>query len=172
MKGIGVGFGSDLVKVHESGLYEIEKAIPHPNFSRDFLTVKHDVALLKLKRPLVFNQTVQPACFDLKKTFKYDGFLSYYGFGSTTPVVLDTKTLKIENYTPSRYLKEGRTQDFSLYAALCVKRMDELICADDPIYGQNFCIGNCPNFGGSLNLRGGLNIGGSLNVKDYKLYEC
>ena len=141
LKGIGIGFGTDLVKMHENGLYEIEQAVLHPNYSRNFLTFQHDVALLKLKKPLVFNQTIQPACFDLKKTFKYEGFLSHYGFGSTTPVILDLQTLKIANYTPSRYLKEGRTQDFSLYAALCVKRMDELICADDPIFKQNFCIG-------------------------------
>lgn len=131
------------MKMHQNGLYEIEQAVLHPDYSHHFLSFTHDVALIKLKRPLVFNQTsqIQPACFDLKKTFKYEGFLTYYGFGSTTPVILDVETLKIENYKPSRYLKEGRTQDFSLYAALCVKRMDELICADDPIFKQNICIG-------------------------------
>ena len=54
---------------------------------------------------------------------------------------MNQKTKKKRNHKPTRYLLEGQTQDFSLYARTCVKRMKELICVDSPIMNYSFCLG-------------------------------
>ena len=68
-----VGYGSnDLVKIYEKKQYvEVEKTLRHPYHSR----IRYDLALLKLKSPLNFTDSVQPACLPEKDEDHYEGVL-------------------------------------------------------------------------------------------------
>ena len=43
-------------------LFNVEKVIQHPNFTRSTFEADYDVALLKLKNPLKFGNGFQPGC--------------------------------------------------------------------------------------------------------------
>lgn len=63
--GFRVGYGNhDLVAIYDQNNYaEVEKYIKHPEHKKFNSTHgRNDIALVKLVRPLKFNETVQPAC--------------------------------------------------------------------------------------------------------------
>lgn len=63
------------MKIYDLNQYvQIETAYSHPNYSGQF-DVSSDLAFLKLKEPLVFSKSVQPACLDLTARELYDGVL-------------------------------------------------------------------------------------------------
>ena len=58
--------------MYKKNLYmEIEKVIVHPNYKAE--TARNDIAIIKLKQPLSFSETTQPACLGLDYQEKYDG---------------------------------------------------------------------------------------------------
>jgi len=56
-------FDLDAIEGYEKNHY-VEKLIKNPRYSR--MTLGDDIALLKLKTPIVFNQWVQPVCLPFK----------------------------------------------------------------------------------------------------------
>ena len=69
-----IGLGSnDLVQFYDQKkTVEIEKWFQHPAYNISKAGV-NDIALIKLKEPLKFNSTVQPACLATKFQESYDG---------------------------------------------------------------------------------------------------
>lgn len=74
-----VGYSSnDLVQIYNKNWFvEIEEAIVHPGFGvkigpNEKPQVINDIALLKLKQPISFSKTAQPACLGVEHKEKYD----------------------------------------------------------------------------------------------------
>ena len=72
--GFQVAYGSnDLVTIYERKKYsEVEVSYMHPDYDR---SLTNDIALVKLKRPLIFTEAVQPACLPDHRQNHYDGVL-------------------------------------------------------------------------------------------------
>lgn len=51
--------------------FNVSKVFKHPNYT--FSSTYNDIALLKLNRPVIFNEFVQPACLHSSKEFNYFG---------------------------------------------------------------------------------------------------
>ena len=61
----------------------VEKVIVHPNF--EGVHKGDDIAILKLKKPLIFNEYVKPACLPEPSFFPEDGILGVVsGWGRTS----------------------------------------------------------------------------------------
>lgn len=53
---------------------DVEATYKHPDFQMK-TAIENDVALIKLKKPLSFSRTIQPACLGTKHVDLYDGIL-------------------------------------------------------------------------------------------------
>lgn len=75
-----VGYGElDLVNMYERSKYvEVEETYKHPDYTM-YGGILNDAALIKLKKPLSFSRTVQPACLGTKHVDLYDGVLKMSG---------------------------------------------------------------------------------------------
>ena len=98
------------------------------------------MAIFKLKKPLIFNQHVQPACFDLTPQANYTN-LKTVGYGSMNPVIM-TNDFRLLGHKPSKNLKEALLRDVT-----GENEKDELISVDG-IEGRNKA-NPCLNDGGS-----------------------
>ena len=74
-----IGYSSnDLVQIYNKNWFlEIEDVIVHPEFGVEIGAdekplVVNDIALIKLRQPLRFSNTVQPACLGLEHKEKYE----------------------------------------------------------------------------------------------------
>ena len=74
-----VAYGdNDLVKIYEQKKFvEVEYYQIYEDFINENL--KNDIALIKLKSPLIFNEAVQPACLPTEHQVFYDGVLKVSG---------------------------------------------------------------------------------------------
>ena len=83
---IRIGMGhNDLVKIYDDQKYAEPEAI---FFAQDFirrenltLAGSHDIALIKLKKPLKFDKTIQPACLSKEEKKVYEGVLKVGSMG-------------------------------------------------------------------------------------------
>ena len=121
---IDLGYGSDLVEIFDQKkLVEVDQIVFHPDTSKNQV----NLALLKLKTPFTFNDTVQPACVELDNPRqKYKDELVGFGFGvNYTSATKDGSFYGMNN----RYLKESLLTDISEKSYLCsYKNLDEVIC--------------------------------------------
>lgn len=61
--------------MYNNAQYEqIEDYYKHPDFINS-TSLKNDIALIKLRLPLYFNESVQPACLGTQDSELYDGIL-------------------------------------------------------------------------------------------------
>lgn len=60
-------------------IHEIEEKIPHPSYNLSLRI--HDIALVKLKTNIIFNEYVYPICLPAKLYAKYKAITT--GFGKT-----------------------------------------------------------------------------------------
>ncbi|XP_014211407.1 trypsin-1-like [Copidosoma floridanum] len=73
----------DLKQSNEySQIVEVAKRIPHESFPGGLTPKQHDIALLKLRKPLVFNENVQPVQLP-EQDSDYSGMAFLSGWGST-----------------------------------------------------------------------------------------
>ena len=79
---IQIGYGeNDLAQIYNKKKYaQIETVYQHEDFQQ-FFEIVNDIAIVKLKEPLVFDKTVQPACLGTGHRFFYDGVLKIAGWG-------------------------------------------------------------------------------------------
>lgn len=77
-----VAYGeNDLVKIYEKKQWvEVEAFFMHPEY--DDYRVQNDIALIKLKTPLNFSDSVGPACLPASPQNHYDGLLKVKKFSS------------------------------------------------------------------------------------------
>lgn len=128
---ISVGFGSnDLVDIWNRMMFvDVDQIVLHPAFDRNRTKLDANLALLRLKTPLKFNDSLQPACLELDHPRKvYQEQMVGIGFGVTA--------LEYNYIDPSysfgnnsRYLKEVWMRDNSTSAEMCEGRdLNETIC--------------------------------------------
>ncbi|KAK5640462.1 hypothetical protein RI129_011273 [Pyrocoelia pectoralis] len=87
------------VLVNEGGdVYEVAEARVHPNYSTQH--TKNDIAIVKLKSPIIFNEKVQPIALetehvdgDVECVLTGWGYLQYPGTGSDELQQVDLKTV-------------------------------------------------------------------------------
>lgn len=126
---IDLGYNSnDLLDiVDRNKLVEVDQIVLHPDFNSTKLEA--NLALLKLKTPLKFNDSVQPACLELDHPRQiYAEQLVGFGFG-VTDVIYDSRNVVYRFGNLSRFLKESPLQDKSGDLDICYdKNLDETIC--------------------------------------------
>lgn len=59
----------DITDLKSGYILPVEKMILHEDFESDFLHDTNDIALLKLRHPVKFNDKVQPVCLPAKGKF-------------------------------------------------------------------------------------------------------
>ena len=117
----------------------ISKRVSHPNYNKD--TVDNDIALLKLKSPVKFNEYVQPICLPSSRAGTFaNSRATVAGWGSTehsssSHVLLDTQINVISNAECRRYHN---------YRSMITKSM---LCTrpDSHVYAQGSCQGDSGN---------------------------
>lgn len=129
---IDLGYNSeDLVEmVDQNKLVDVDQIALHPDFIKTDLFDNANLALLKLKTPFTFNDSVQPACLELdhhRKWF-YQDTLVGLGFGVTELVYVASEN-RYHYGNNSRYLKESLLYDMWYRSILCHnENLDELVC--------------------------------------------
>ena len=128
---ISVGFGSnDLVEIwNRMQFVDVDQIILHPAFDRNPMKLDANLALLKLKTPLKFNESLQPVCLELDHPRKvYQEPLVGIGFG-VTGLDLNPWTPEYTFGNNSRFQKEVWMRDKSTSAEMCQGRdLNETIC--------------------------------------------
>ena len=77
---------NSLNKLPSSAFYKAEKVYNHPQYNERRLEYGHDLALIKLAKPIKFEVgKVEPACMNFNTT-KFDDIMAS-GYGSTTKIV-------------------------------------------------------------------------------------
>lgn len=66
---IGLGL-HDIEKPNEGQIVPLEKVILHENFESDYLHDTNDIALIKLKYPVKYNENIRPVCLPKEGAFK------------------------------------------------------------------------------------------------------
>ena len=122
--------GNDLVKLYDEDMYvEVEKVIPHPDSAGKWPRVTlNDISLMRLRKPLNFSSTVQPACLDNVHQEFYGEPLKTIGFGSTNSIRVDVEKDKLTNPQISRYLKEAIVFENTNSSKLCEGMTKQNIC--------------------------------------------
>lgn len=122
---------ADLVELFDSTYaYQIEEVIRHPNFTYHQMTPANDLSLVRLKKPIEFDDRVQPACFDVADTHLYAGQLSTIGHGHQSVVRAELGA------PPSEKLKRGRF----LKVIDLIDRTPELLYNDVCWYDAYVCV--------------------------------
>ena len=133
---------NDLIQMFDTANgYEIAEVIRHPNLTYHGMTPANDLALVRLARPIEFDEKVQPACFDVADTHEYAGQLSTIGHGHQDVVraKLGDNSGKLKR---GRFLKEidlvDRTPEL-LYKDVCW--YDAYVCVHGKNDGDSICDG-------------------------------
>ncbi|XP_077531279.1 serine protease 7-like [Haemaphysalis longicornis] len=120
-----------------SGAYKlVEEAIPHPNYdNKDPANHAYDIAILKVERPLVFDDFVKPICLPLKKYRIQDKLLVVAGWGhmapdKPSPVLLRT-TLKGLDFITCELTYHIRKYGFEDSKSICAKPERGQFCQGD-----------------------------------------
>ena len=121
---------------------QIEKAIVHESFYADDSGVWNDIALIKLKSPLRFNDAVQPACLPNEIKDKYPNELITIGWGSTNIVQIDRRIGgSIVPPVISRFLKEAEMYDHTDTIKFCEDKKETNICVFNEKTKETSCKG-------------------------------
>lgn len=113
----------------------------HQHLKYDRKLSHNDIALIELREPLKFGDSVQPACLGFDEKEHYEGNLKISGWGSIQQVFMDRDTGKRTEPVLSRMLKEAEVRDYSNNAdwcrdpknRICLKNEStlETICSND-----------------------------------------
>ncbi|XP_020300103.1 serine protease snake-like [Pseudomyrmex gracilis] len=120
---------------------DIAERIQHPDYV--FTIRYHDIALLKLDRPLEFNSRVRPACLEVN--FQVPGKIAIAsGFGKTSydSNKGSNELMKVQlNYIPEDDCKEGYAEDIGT-KPLPQGLISSLLCAGIMEGGKDTCQGD------------------------------
>ncbi|XP_030371342.1 serine protease snake-like [Scaptodrosophila lebanonensis] len=105
--------------------FEVEKLIPHPNYTDQLLY--HDIALIKLAKDVSFDRYKHPACLPFEDGYSFDTFVAT-GWGSTSAAVLHSSKLlkaQLQRFSDTNCRKEYSTseefpQGFDATTQICV----------------------------------------------------
>ena len=136
---------------------DIELIIPHPEFKPVGGVMFNDIALIKLTRPLTFNNFIQPACLPINQddspkpgeTGWANGWGLTRGFGPDNTVL---KQVAVMVHNEEECFKRHQTT---------YKKNAGLVCGGGT-YGHDTCVGDS---GGPLL---GLRLDGSLSYSSYR----
>lgn len=123
--------GNDLVELYDRDQFvRIEEVIKHPEFYYSSPAQYNDLALVKLKTPLRFSDSVQPGCLGVRYQNNPGEQLRVVGFGSNKSMIIDFTSDKFfEDAQNTRYLHGADLVDQTNSLALC-KGLEKLaICA-------------------------------------------
>lgn len=115
---VRLNYDNDLLHMFDQPRIEVERSSFHSQFSEmPFRYVANDMALLKLRQPLEFNEQVQPACL-LGLGYKAHGLglnstLVTAGWGSSSKVVFNALTEHRSPTNMTRQLKSVQLKDVS-----------------------------------------------------------
>lgn len=136
----------------------VQKLIGHPRFN--MTTVEHDIAILKLPKPLRFDRFVKPVCLPLKRMHLTDQHAITAGWGRTTPNGTTSDDLR---YIVTRILPfEKCTNSFHPR-----KQKDVFTCADvlcTETNGKGACLGDS---GGPLTVRSKMNRNVQVGIASF-----
>lgn len=77
-----VGFGSsDLEEIYKNKTKRVDMWHAYAPFEFTARGGLDDISMIKLKKPLVFSDSVQPACLDTEFVDEYEGTLQITGWG-------------------------------------------------------------------------------------------
>lgn len=96
----------------------------------------NDSILLKLKEPLSFDESIQPACLGIDYQETYEGVLTMIGLGSISEIEYDYPHVK--GLHLSDVLREGEVVDNTKNDDECEEFTKELICVKG---NYTVCIG-------------------------------
>lgn len=126
-------------------LADVDQVVLHPLFKLANFTADNDIALIKLKKSLDFKKvrTIQPACLEEKKlTGKNDFNMTFVGFGSVSPITMNSTTGDIKGFRPTKILKEGTLHDFTYQDPACKNRKKNTMCVKNRVSNDSFCLGD------------------------------
>nr|XP_012215619.1 PREDICTED: trypsin-1-like [Linepithema humile] len=131
---ISVGLGMhDIENKNEGYVASIDKIILHKDFESDYLHDTNDIALIRLKDPVTFDENVRPACLPHKGTDYTEHNVKVTGWGRVTTSggaskFLRQATLKVMSWAACRNTSFG---DHLTESMLCAYRDDIDACQGD-----------------------------------------
>ena len=121
--------GNDLVELYDRNQHvEVAEVIKHPEFYEAWPSKYNDLALVKLKTPLRFTDSVQPACLNVEHQDQFSGPLRVVGFGSNVTTMVDMNTGNYVEAQHSRQLNGADIVDQTKTLALCKGFEKRAIC--------------------------------------------
>ncbi|XP_053349858.1 complement C1s-1 subcomponent-like [Clarias gariepinus] len=131
---------SDIVKRSKFSPLKIKSLHIHPLYNNsDGIHYDHDIALIKLEKPILYNGEVMPLCLppqDAEFTPGLNGWVS--GFGQTARM----KSSRFLRYTSLPLVDKKTCQGFVDNLTIPVALTDNMFCAGVPEGGKDACNGD------------------------------
>jgi secreted trypsin-like serine protease len=141
---VGLNMDNDLLRIYNQGRLEVQSISFHTQFSDLNVFEKYfDVALVKLKHRLQFNEHVQPACFLTNELTNHEesqrNIFTAIGWGASTKVTFNGVTEHRTRSEMSRYLKSVELVDVS---STCTKDNSHACFERSTTSGAMLCDGD------------------------------
>ncbi|XP_078507605.1 complement C1r subcomponent-like isoform X2 [Lissotriton helveticus] len=135
---------TDVKKMVELGFHEVERVVVHPEYKDDANDFRHDIALIKLKRPVVYDKNISPVC--LPKP----GNIDFYSPGRLGYVSGHGEIEKQRLLNKLRYIQVPVVDPETCAASVKSKTIydlptivdEHMFCAGYPEGGRDACMGD------------------------------
>lgn len=135
---------TDVKKMVQLGFHEVEHVVVHPEYKDDANDFRHDIALIKLKRPVVYDKNISPVCLPKPENIAFysPGRLGYVsGHGETEKQRLLNKLRYIQVPVVDPDTCAASVKNKTIYDLPTI--VDEhMFCAGYPEGGRDACMGD------------------------------